>query len=73
MALLEVKKYFHYDMRFDQLFLDTLYGNSNKNCITEKTQTLNMNFIKKKIKTIVKESKNSVMVNFFIFALSGNF
>ena len=24
MALLEVKKYFHYDMRFDQLFLDTL-------------------------------------------------
>ena len=33
-----------------------------------------MNFIKKKIKTIVKESNNSVMVNFiFIFALSGNF
>ena len=25
MELLEVKKYFHYDMRFDQLFLDTLY------------------------------------------------
>ena len=24
MELLEVKKYFHYDMRFDQLFLDTL-------------------------------------------------
>ena len=32
MELLEVKKYFHYDMRFDQLFLDTL----NKDCKTEK-------------------------------------
>ena len=39
----------------------------------DKNLNLKMNFIKK-IKTIVKESKNSVMVNFiFIFALSGNF
>ena len=52
----------------------SIYGKSNIDCKTEKTQTLNMNFIKKKIKTIVKESKISVMVNFiFIFALSGNF